>query len=92
MERLASQAEGEVPAPEPASAGVEGAAATQMAPVVVLKETLIPESAGAGGEGTAAAGTEQMAPGNVVPVVELPPSEEYGDSEEIDPCDTPAYR
>ena len=26
-----------------------------------------------------------MAPGNVVPVVELPPSEEYGDSEDIDP-------
>jgi hypothetical protein len=27
----------------------------------------------------------QTVPGNVVPVVELPPSEEYGDSEDIDP-------
>ena len=58
---------------------------TQTAPVVVLEETLVQEPAGAGGEGAAAAAMAQTAPGNVVPMVELPPSEEYGDSEDIDP-------
>ena len=65
----ASQADGEVLAPEPAGAGVECAAAaatTQTTPVVVLEETLVPESTGAGGEGAAAAATAQTVPGNVV--------------------------
>ena len=40
----------------------------------------------AGDEGAATAATAQTAPENVVPVVELPLSEEYGESEDIDPA------
>jgi hypothetical protein len=56
-----------------------------MAPVVGLEETLAPESMGARGERAAAVIMAQMAPESVVPVVELPPDEEFGDSAEIDP-------
>ena len=48
------------------------------------RETLAPEPPRAGDEGAVAAATAQSAPGNMVPVLELSPSEEYGDSEEID--------
>ena len=40
---------------------------------------------GAGGERASAAAMARMASENIVPVVEMPSSEEYGDSEEIDP-------
>ncbi|XP_039827517.1 uncharacterized protein LOC120689276 [Panicum virgatum] len=47
----------------------------------------IPESVGTEGEGAAAAATMQMAPVDMVLVLvlEMPPGEEFGDSEEIDP-------
>ena len=48
--------------------------------MVGLEETPTLESMRAGGEGPATTAMAQTAPGNVVPVVELPSSEEYGDS------------
>ena len=56
-----------------------GATVAVMAPTaLVVEETLVPELARAGDEGAAVAAMVQMAPENVVPVVELPLSEVYG--------------
>ena len=51
-----------------------------------MGETLVPELARAGDECAAVAAMARMAPENVVPVVELPLREEYGESEDIDPA------
>ena len=51
-----------------------------------VEETCIPEPARAGDEGVVVAATAQMAPENVVPVVQMPESsEEFGDSRDIHP-------
>ncbi|XP_039803582.1 uncharacterized protein LOC120667607 [Panicum virgatum] len=85
QEHPASREE-ETPAPEPPRAGVEGATAAPTAPTAsVAEQILVPEPARAGDEGAAAAATGRMAQENVVLVVELPLSEEYGESEDIDP-------
>ncbi|XP_039827616.1 uncharacterized protein LOC120689397 [Panicum virgatum] len=87
QERPTSREEGGILAPGPPRAGVEGATAVAtVLTVPVAGETLVPELARAGDEGAAAAATAQMAPENVAPVVELPLSEEYGESEDIDPA------
>ena len=58
-----------------------------MAPTApVVEETLVPELARAGDEGATAAATAQKSPETVVPVVELPLSEEYVESVDIDPA------
>jgi len=49
----------------------------------VAEETLVPELARTGDEGAAAVAKARMAPENVVMVVELPLSEEYGESEDM---------
>ena len=71
----------------PRGAGGEGATVAAMAPTaLVVEETHVPELAKAGDEGATAAATAQKSPETVVPVVELPLSEEYVESEDIDPA------
>jgi len=88
-ENPASREEGETLTPRPPRAGAEGAmaVASASAPVVPLvEETLVLELARAGDEGAAAAVMAQTVLENVVLVVELPLSEEYVESEDIDPA------
>ena len=73
---------------EPPRVGVEGVAEEESAPgAPAEEETCVPEPARTRDDGVVAAVMAQVAPENVVPVVQLPESsEEYEDSRDIDPA------
>ena len=63
--------------PPPPRAGAEGVMEEESAPrAPVVEETCVPEPIGAGDDGVVAAVIAQTAPENLVPVVQLPESNE----------------